>query len=177
MTKIKKILVPLAMLGVLSSSANAAELEKFSEFYIGGASVDNDTSTKSTVDFGWGFFVGEDFKFGGGIGYHYMDEDSKGVSGNYIDIDLKLGYEIYDDLIAYGLVGYAFQDVGDFTYNGKREDIASSGLGYGVGLSYYFSKHFGVKTEYRTYDMDFDIANTTYKYDLSSTSVALSFRF
>ncbi len=176
MKTILKILTSISILAMLSTSSLASD--SYAEVSLGMSSVKkSDGKKENTTDLTYSFLFGDKIKYGGGFGYHLMKKDTKNASGNYIDFDIKVGYEPFKDLVGYVLVGYAFQDIGDFTYKGKTDDVMSKGLGYGLGFSYYFTRRIGLKAEYRKYSMDFDIAKYKVDYDLDATLVALSFKF
>jgi len=168
--KLVKIVSTALLAGLLSTSLQANE----SDFYVGYSSgtMDNEAVNGTTV--GWAMRM-DTKHFQNSIGFEGnlfgKNDNASDGSGNTGVIFLSSGYKVSENLIPYALVGYAFQDLG--TSDDGTSNMAT-GLAYGAGIKYKFSKSFGLDVNYKTYSLE-DVNN--YQYDVSFASASLIWTF
>jgi hypothetical protein len=74
-----------------------------------------------------------------------------GETNGMIDFYYTLGYEVLQDFVVAGSVGYGFEDIGSI----GNQEVYATGVGYGVSLSYDFTRHIEMIAEYKTYDLTY----------------------
>ncbi len=79
--------------------------------------------------------------------------------------DLKVGYNVWDKMNAYGLVGAKFQSI---------DSNSGYGLGYGFGVDYPITRTISAAVEYKSYNMN---ASNTQDYDSKTVGLNLKYGF
>lgn len=156
----KKICFFACCLGVLSS-ANSFD----TNVYIGATAGKIDKHNYS--QFGIGYTANKRLDnnillgFGNSI---YYGEVKSNKSATTVDMDLKAGYEIIQDLRAYAIGSGAVQYYDNSTY---------TGLGYGASLEYRITPKFAVEGTYKT--MNMSKSNHSYDYDTANLAFKIGF--
>ena len=122
---------------------------------------------KSYTQFGIGYTSNTRLDSGIILGFgnslYYGNVDS-GREVTTLDLDLRAGYEIYQDLIAFGL------GTGVYQY---FDDNSATGVGYGASLEYKLTDNVAVEGTYKTTNMRYK----TDDYDYSTSNVAIKFNY
>lgn len=142
----------------------------------------NSTSTRvPTTNNGWSlaydFLSTKNLVQGLGLEYQIYDENQKADSSNMINFDYKLGKSFGDKTIAYGIISYGFQDIGNEIYNGNVHNLYAKGFGYGAGVQYMVFDKIGFKSEFKRYNLKYDLQNTNYQYYINTLTGSLVYRF
>jgi len=123
--------------------------------YVGKGQASVNSTTLDTTVFGGQAFSGADgFVFGYNVlflGGNPSASSSilvKDKTLSYLGMDFQFGYGLFDSLILYGLVGGAYMQTGSGGNDG------ATGLGYGAGAHFFLNRHFGLKSEYKIYNMN-----------------------
>lgn len=156
----KKIFFITCFFGVLSF-ANSLD----TKVYVGATAGKIDKHSYS--QFGIGYTANKKFDNNILIGFGnsvYYGEVKSNKSATTVDMDLKAGYEIIQDLRAYAIGSGAVQYYDSSTY---------TGLGYGGSLEYRISPKFAVEGTYKT--MNMSKSNHSYDYNTANLAFKLGF--
>lgn len=185
--KLQKILLSLASVSMLASSANA-ESFVFLTATAGTADMDktvfatadsDNSNMKKIIAYNDVTLIGlefqainylEDSYFMWGLGAGATFNEGSFLEGGTLDVDLKMG-GYYNDFSAYGIVGYGIQSLSDYA--------VSLGSVYGVGINYNLFDSMAIRVEYRTHG--FTVKNddlfTGEEYTLSGLTAGASYKF
>jgi len=185
----KKILITLAAVGVISTSAFGAQNYigiKYAPLNMSKTVVVDKTGTTGPnqyVSYSDVELVGLEYQLlrnlesnmlMWGLGVEVLFNDGSFLDGGTAMLDFKLGIH-YKDLNAYGLFGGGIQSLSSYT--------VAPGTVYGIGVNYNVFKHMGVKIEYRQHSLT-TASNTTSNgvtesnaYKLSGLMAGVSYKF
>ena len=159
----KKRILAITLIAGLLSLLNA---EGFDTKVLVGASsakIKNDRYTQygigytSNTRLDNGIILG----FGNSLSYGNV---RNGVEAISVDMDLRAGYELIQNLRAYAIVTGAYQYL---------DDSSAFGLGYGPSLEYRLSDNIAVEGTYKTTKMRY----STQDYDYKTSNIAVKFNF
>lgn len=159
----KKSLLAISIIAGFSTLLNAVDFD--TKISVGGASAEVDGSSYKQYVLGYtsntkldsGIMLG----FGNSIGYGSI---RNGVDVATLDMDLRAGYEIIQDLRGYALgTGVAQTVDNDF----------AKGLGYGAAVEYKITPNMALEGSYRTTHMKESVSH----YDYDTSNVALKFNY
>lgn len=163
----RKLLIATAMVACVSASA-AGTSEKKVTIGAGNADIDGTTYVQYNLGYTSDHVFDNNVVIGIGsiISYGNVDmKDSKSsASVGSFDMDLRVGYKLFDSLkvVAIGSV------IGQYV-----ETEPAYGFGAGAALEYQFTKNFAVEGGYKSYAM----TNTVADYDYSVSYAALKIAF
>lgn len=127
------------------------------------AKLDGETYTQYGLGYTANTALNNGIILGFGNSLYYGNVDS-GREVTTLDLDLRAGYEIYQDLTAFGL------GTGVYQY---FDDNSATGVGYGASLEYKINQNVAVEGTYKTTNMRYK----TDDYDYSTSNVAIKFNY
>ncbi|OCL83659.1 porin family protein [Arcobacter porcinus] len=155
-----KRILSLIFMFLCFNTANALDTTIF--LGLTGAKVDGENYSQITIGqttkekFDNNVIVG----FANSINYGTINSNSVTT----YDLDLKLGYQLTDELRAYILGTTALQTYDNTTYHG---------FGYGASVEYKVNKNFALEVLYKEIDMK--KSDKKYTYNTSGLAIKLSF--
>ncbi len=159
----KKVLCLASLAALFALNSYAKDYREDVHGGIARANLMHDNRTAFTV--GYGITKSLDNKMLLGVSF---DADFVELAdGSLIGAgtDLKLGYNVWERLNAYGILGAKLQSVdGDAAY----------GLGFGVGVDYPINKDLSAAVEYKDYTMN---ASNISDYDYKTVGLVLKYAF
>ncbi len=147
-------------------------------FGLGYAMTQSSSNDENGYLIDMGVKFGEKFKnrFGTEFTLRQTSDADSGL-GNYIGFYYSLGYEIFDDFTLAANVGYAFEDIGSMGSGRNKTAIYATGMSYGIGSYYDFTKHISVGLEYKKYDLSYEDSFFTLKDDIDSIGLKVFYNF
>jgi len=147
-------------------------------FGLGYAMTQSSSSDDSGYLIDMGIKFGEKFKNRVGMEFTLRQtSDANSGLGNYIGLYYSLGYEVLDDFTLAANVGYAFENVGSVSSSSTQSNIYATGMSYGIGSYYDFTKHISIGLEYKKYDLTYEDSFLTLKDDIDSLGLKVFYNF
>lgn len=159
----KKVLCLASMAAVFALNGYAKD---YGEDIFGGisrASIDGEHKAAYTLGYGLTKTLDNKLFFGVAFSGEYANLSDGTLWG--AGTDFKLGYNVWEKVNAYGIVGAKLQSV---------DGNAGSGLGYGLGVDYPITRSISAALEYKTYNMN---ANNIPDYDYKTLGLNLKYAF
>ncbi len=158
----KKSLLVISLIG-LASSLNASEFD--TKVLVGASSAKMNSETYTQYNVGYtantkldnGIILG----FGNTLSYGNV---KSGVEAISIDVDLRTGYEIVENLTGFVLGTGVAQTV---------DNSSAFGLGYGGSLEYRLTQNVSLEGSYKTVDMN----DSPRSYDYDTSNLAVKFNY
>lgn len=166
-----QILRGVALATILSTSSYAGE----GFFDIGYANADINSSSNSGASIAFGAHFGEIIKQSIGFRVTFLGSDNSASEDkeNIGDFYYNLGYEILNNTIVYGSIGYGFQSLGSVGIGQNATTLYATGLSRGAGIRYNFGKNFALDGSYKNYALSYEAL----KYDAKVANLSLVYRF
>ncbi|WP_333804278.1 hypothetical protein [Sulfurospirillum sp.] len=159
----KKIVCLVSVAAVLGMNAYAKDYVEDVHGGITRSTVDGEH--KAAFNAGYGITKTLDNKvlFGVAFNGEYSNLSDGSLWG--AGTDFKLGYNVWEKLNAYGIVGAKLQSV---------DGNAGYGLGYGLGVDYPITRTISAAVEYKNYNMN---ASNIPDYDYKTLGLNLKYAF
>ena len=158
----KKKILSLVVASLAFTSALNADI-KYRDIHAGIAQAN--IADESSIDYSLGYGYAKTFQngiyFGGALDFDVTDINQESVYT--YSVNLKLGYEVIENVALYGIGAVAYQNSG-------------GGFGYGVGAEYILSDSFALSAEYQTYSVAPEFY-TELSYDYDKASLTLKYLF
>lgn len=158
----KKLLTVFLALGI-TSLLNANGFDTKVSVGATAAKIGSENYTQFGVGYTSNTVLDNDIILGFGNSLSYGNVRS-GVDVTTLDMDLRAGYELIQNLRAYAIVTGAYQYL---------DDSSAFGLGYGPSLEYRLSDNIAVEGTYKTTKMRY----STQDYDYKTSNIAVKFNF
>lgn len=159
----KKSLLTISLLASFSTILNATNFD--TKISIGATSAK--INDKSYTQFGLGYTantrLNNDILLGFGNSLSYGNVSSN-VDVYTADMDLRVGYELINDLTAYAIGTGVYQYL---------DDSSGFGLGYGASLEYKLIQNVALEASYKTTNMRYSIND----YDYDTSNIAIKFNY
>ncbi len=94
----------------------------------------------------------------------YYGNVNSGVEVTTLDLDLRAGYEIINNLTGFAIGTGVYQYL---------DDNSATGLGYGGSLEYKLTDHLAIEGSYKTTNMRY----STRDYDYDTSNLAIKFNY
>ena len=159
----KKRILAITLIASLSSLLNAEGFDTKVSVGATAAKMGGETYTQYGIGYTSNTRLDSGIILGFGNSLYYGNVDS-GREVTTLDLDLRAGYEIYQDLTAFGL------GTGVYQY---FDDNSATGVGYGASLEYKINQNVAVEGTYKTTNMRYK----TDDYDYSTSNVAIKFNY
>jgi opacity protein-like surface antigen len=159
----KKSLLAISLIAGFASSLYASGFD--TKVSIGASSAEIDGESYTQYGLGYtsnktldnGIILG----FGNSISYGNV---TSGIEVTTLDMDVRAGYEIINNLTGYAL------GTGVYQY---MDDNSATGLGYGASLEYKLTDNIALEGSYKTTNMRY----STNDYDYSTSNFAVKFNY
>lgn len=159
----KKKLLAIFFTAGITSFLNASAFD--TKVLVGASSgkIGSDTYTQFGVGYTSNTVLDSGIILGFGNSLSYGNVRS-GVDVTTLDMDLRAGYELIQNLRAYAIVTGVYQYL---------DESSGFGLGYGPSLEYRLSQNVALEGTYKTTKMRY----STYDYDYKTSNIAVKFNF
>ena len=157
----KKRYLTISLIASLTTLLNANDFDTKISVGATAAKLDGESYTQ----YGLGYTANTTLNngiilgFGNSIYYGNVTSGKEVVSA---DLDLRAGYEIFNDLTAYAI------GTGVYQY---FDDNSATGVGYGGSLEYKITQYVAIEGSYKTTNMRY----STNDYDYNTSNVAIKF--
>ena len=158
----KKLLTVFFALGI-TSLLNANGFDTKVSVGATAAKIGSENYTQFGVGYTSNTVLDNDIILGFGNSLSYGNVRS-GVDVTTLDMDLRAGYELAQNLTAFAIGTGVAQTV---------DNDSATGLGYGGSLEYKFTRNFALEGTYKTVDME----HNSHKYDYDTTNLAVKFSY
>lgn len=162
----KKQILSLVVASLALTSALNADIN-YSDFHVGvtQATIADESNIGYTLGYGYAKTFQNGVYLGGAFDFDFVNLD-EALSSSY-GANIKLGYEVVNDLALYGIGAVTYQSIGSST---------GGGFGYGAGAEYIISDSFALSVEYTTYSIAPEFL-TEFSYDYSKAALTLKYLF
>ena len=159
----KRILLAISLIASLTTALNANGFD--TKVFVGATAAKIDSETYTQYNLGYtannyldnGIILG----FGNSLGYGNV---KNGVEVITVDMDLKAGHEIIQNLNGYVIGTGVAQTV---------DNDSAMGLGYGGALEYRITSNVALEGSYKTTNMNYSTKN----YDYQTSNFAVKFNY
>ncbi|MFW9620218.1 MAG: outer membrane beta-barrel protein [Sulfurospirillum sp.] len=159
----KKVLCLASIAAVLALNSYAKDYGEYVHGSISSASVDGEHKAAYTIGYGITKTLDNKVFFGVAFDGEYSNLSDGPLYG--AGTDFKLGYNVWDKVNAYGILGAKLQSV---------DGNAGYGLGYGLGVDYPITRTISAAVEYKNYNMN---ASNIPDYDYKTLGLNLKYAF
>ncbi|MDY3200807.1 MAG: outer membrane beta-barrel protein [Arcobacter sp.] len=159
----KKRYVAISLLASFITLLNANDFDTKISVGATSAKLDGETYTQ----YGLGYTANTTLNNGIILGFGnsaYYGNVTSGKEVTTVDLDLRAGYEIFNNLTAFAI------GTGVYQY---YDDSSATGLGYGGSLEYKITEHVAIEGSYKTTNMRY----STNDYDYDTSNLAIKFNY
>lgn|GEM_PF-1078647 len=159
----KKSLLVISLVAGLTSLLNANEFDTKISVGASAAKMDNETYTQYGIGYTSNTRMDNGIILGFGNSLSYGSVRS-GVEVISVDMDLRAGYEIIENLTGFALGTGVAQTV---------DNSSATGLGYGGSLEYRLTQNVSLEGSYKTVTM----SDSPRDYDYDTSNLAIKFNY
>ncbi|MBP7769692.1 MAG: hypothetical protein KA055_01065 [Aliarcobacter sp.] len=159
----KKKLLAISFIASISTLLNATGFDTKISIGASSAKIGADSYTQFGIGYSSNTLLNNGIILGFGNSISYGNVRS-GVEATTVDMDLRAGYEIINNLTAFAIGTGVYQYL---------DNSSATGLGYGASLEYRISSSVSLEGTYKTTEMRYSTRN--YDYDTSNFAVKFNF--
>ena len=159
----KKKLITISLVASFATLLNAVDFDTKISVGATAAKLDDVNYTQYGLGYTANTVLTNGLILGFGNSLYYGNVKS-GKAATTADLDLRVGYEVLQDLRAFAL------GTGVYQYYDNSD---ASGLGYGAALEYKLTPTVSLEGSYKTTNMDYSSTN----YDYDTTNFAIKFNY
>jgi opacity protein-like surface antigen len=160
---VKKTLLILSLISGSTLLLNASNFDTKISIGASSAKLDGENYTQYGIGYTSNTRLENDIILGFGNSLSYGNVTSE-TEVTTLDMDLRAGYEIINDLTAYAIGTAVYQ---------YFDDSSATGLGYGGSLEYKLTDNVALEGSYKTTNMNYSTKN----YDYQTSNFAVKFNF
>lgn len=159
----KRRLLAIFLIASITPFLNATGFDTKISIGASSAKIAGDTYTQFGIGYSSNKLLDNGIILGFGNSLSYGNVRN-GVDVTSADMDLRVGYEIINNLTAFAL------GTGVYQY---MDNSSATGLGYGASLEYRISNNVSLEGTYKTTEMSYSTRN----YDYETSNFAVKFNF